>query len=314
MPLHEIDLKYLGLPGSASAFLLETGDGPILVESGPMSTLEHLHAGIRTAGFEPDEIRHVLLTHIHLDHAGAAGWFGSRNATVHVHPVGAPHLIDPERLNASAKRIYADRLPQILGTMHACPEDQVRIARDGDALTIGQHTFTTMETPGHARHHHAWATEIDGRRTCFTGDVAGMRIPQTQAVTIPLAPPELDPNLWHRSIDRIESANFDELVLTHSGTVERVESHLAALRERLDEEIPLLQSLIEDSELEQDARIERYLEHIHAAAIARGAPLERVESHLSAGHALMNLMGVQRLMKSRSGRESRNAGSQRSAE
>ncbi|MCH2161921.1 MAG: MBL fold metallo-hydrolase [Phycisphaerales bacterium] len=274
MPIHDIDLEYLGMQGTASSFLLETDDGPILVESGPMSTLENLVEGIRSRGVDPDDIRHVLLTHIHLDHAGAAGWFAERNAMIHVHPIGAPHLVDPRRLNASAERIYGDRLSGLLGHMHACPEHHVHTVNDGDEVAIGEFIFTAMDTPGHARHHHSWGVELDGRQVCFTGDIAGMRIPGTHAVTIPLAPPELDPTLWHQSIDRIEAGNFDMLMLTHSGRVDMIGKHLATLRASLDEEIELLTSLVENEGLDAEARIAKYLEAIHARAIERGAPRE----------------------------------------
>ena len=106
---------HLGLPGCTSAFLIETTEGPILIESGPASSLPYLRTGIENAGFDPKDVCHVLLTHIHLDHAGAAGWFAQNNAKIYVHPVGAPHLVDPSRLNASARRIYGDALDSLLG-------------------------------------------------------------------------------------------------------------------------------------------------------------------------------------------------------
>ena len=151
---------HLGIPGCTAAFLIETTEGPILVESGPASSLPYLRKGISDAGFNPEDIRHVLLTHIHLDHAGAAGWFAQNGAHIHVHPVGAPHLIDPSRLNASARRIYGDSLDSLLGEMEACPEQMVNAVHDSEDITIGEATFTAIETPGHAIHHHSWSVQL----------------------------------------------------------------------------------------------------------------------------------------------------------
>ena len=297
--MHVIDLWFKDLEGAAAAFLIETDEGPVLVESGPMSTLPHLQQGLLDAGVRPEEIRHVFLTHIHLDHAGAAGWFAANGAHIHVHPRGAPHLIDPSKLNASAHRIYGDHLASLLGEMHAAPEEMVHAIQDGETVQIGAFAFTAIETPGHASHHHAWATQLDGERICFTGDVAGMRIPGTNVVTLPLAPPELDPSLWHRSIDRLQAGDFDALILTHSGRVDLVDPHLERLREQLDIEIELLSTLIQDESLHDDARIEEYLEALHQDAIRYGSDVELAAAHLSRGHAEMNLMGMQRLLRRR---------------
>ena len=290
----EIDLGYQDLEGAASAFLLKTSDGPILVESGPSSTLGRLSAGLRSHDVEPEDITHVFLSHIHMDHAGAAGWFAQHGAMIHVHPRGRPHLADPSRLNASALRIYGDRLEGLLGEMVPCPEEKLHATADGEQVTIGELTFTAIETLGHAGHHHAWATTLDGERTCFTGDVAGMRIPDSNVVTVPLAPPELDPKAWLNSIDRLEAGHFDSLVLTHSGPVNLIGPHLEQVRKALEGEIALLTTLLEDEKLDQDTRIERYLEPLHLAAIEEGVPPEIAKAHLSPGYAAMNLMGVQR--------------------
>lgn len=108
--MHILDLNFLDIPQTVAAFLLPSSEGPILIETGPHSTLVHLHAGIRHAGFEPEEVKHVFLSHIHLDHAGAAWWFAQHGAQVYVHPKGLAHLADPAKLMASAKMIYQDEM------------------------------------------------------------------------------------------------------------------------------------------------------------------------------------------------------------
>ena len=299
--MHDIDLLFKGLPGAASAFLFETEEGPILVESGPLSTLETLQEGLKQHGVDPTSICHVFLTHIHLDHAGAAGWFASNGAMIHVHPKGARHLVDPSRLNASAHMIYGEKMAELLGEMHAAPEDRVNAVQDGESIQVGEYTFTAIETPGHASHHHCWATDLDGERICFTGDIAGMRLPCSDCVTLPLAPPELDPEAWHRSIDRIDDGDFDALILTHSGRVDKVDGHLLRLHEQLDIEVDLLRILVENESLDDDKRLEAYLLAIQEDAIKRSADTEIVTEHIGMGHAIMNLMGVQRLLGQRLG-------------
>ena len=292
-----IDLNHLGLPGAASAFLLDAGDGPILIESGPMSTLQTLCTGLRTHGVDPESIQHVVLTHIHLDHAGAAGWFASHGATVHVHPRGAAHLIDPTRLNDSAARVYGDRLSSLLGKMHAVPETNVNIVSDRETINASGVKLQAIHTPGHASHHYAWAAELDGERTCFTGDIAGMRIPGTDYITLPMAPPEFDPDLWHSSIDSLDAAGFDSLILTHSNRVEDPGAHFAKLRTYLDNEVAMLRMLFADDSLNDDERAARVQVALFNNAVAAGVEPSLAEKHLTLGHANMNVMGLRRMLR-----------------
>lgn len=291
---------HLKLPGCTAAFLIETHDGPVLVESGPASSLTYLCQGIQDAGFTPEDIRHVVLTHIHLDHAGAAGWFAQHGAEIYVHPVGAPHLVDPSRLNSSARRIYGDTLDTVLGEMEACPEERVHAVSDTDDIRVGECRLTAIETPGHAIHHHSWSVEINDERICFTGDVAGMRIPHSEAITIPFAPPEVDLERWHASLDRIASLHPDALFLTHSGRTDTPSDHLQRMHDLLEEESSYLMKILEDSTLTESDRISKYRAHAISHAVKAGATPELADSHISEGHAMMNLMGVARYMKRRS--------------
>ena len=292
-----IDLAYHGLDEADAVFLFRTDRGVVLVESGPAVTLETLKTKLRSHGVDPTDVHAILLTHIHLDHAGAAGWFADHGTEVHVHPFGTRHLIDPSRLNASARRIYGDELDAIFGELLRCPADKVHPVGDGDRLDFGDVAFTAIETPGHARHHHAWSTEIDGERICFTGDVAAMRLPGTDFPLFPLAPPEFELEPWIESIARIAALGFDRLELTHFGRVEDPDAHLEIVRDRLVRETSFVQGLLEADDLDEDARMGAYRDWI-------GREAERLDpDHLrtfaNRNLLAMNLGGVRRYLQTR---------------
>lgn len=290
-----IDLKYHGLDEADAVFLFETDRGPVLVESGPAVTLHTLREELQRLEVDPGSIHAILLTHIHLDHAGAAGWFADHGTTIHVHPFGVRHLSDPSRLNASARRIYGEELDRVFGELLRCPEARIAPAEDGTRLDFGNVAFTAIETPGHARHHHAWATEIDGRRICFTGDVVAMRLPGTDFPLCPLAPPEFELAPWLASIARLEAMDFDRLELTHFGRVDDPRAHLARVRDRLERETAFLRTLLEDDGLDDEDRLAAYRDWISE----EGRDLDQDHLRTFAMRSLlsMNLDGVRRYLQ-----------------
>src|SRR5262245_24856094 len=151
--IHVLDLRFRGAPHGIAAFVVLGPDGTVLVETGPGSTLATLHAELARVGLQSSDIRDVLVTHIHLDHAGAAGWWAQHGARVHVHHIGAPHLIDPERLLASAGRIYGEAMGELWGQFLPAPAHKVFAHHDGDVILAGGLRFVAHDTPGHARHH-----------------------------------------------------------------------------------------------------------------------------------------------------------------
>lgn len=228
-----LDHHFLGAPGLIASYLLPGPDGLTLVESGPGSTTETLLAGIRAAGFDPGDLRRILLTHIHLDHAGAAGGLVRRfpEARAYVHPAGAAHLVDPSRLLRSARRIYGDHMDTLWGEILPVPEDRLTVLTDGEAVRVGGRVLRALDTPGHASHHLAFHDPDAG--VVFTGDVAGVRLERTPHVRPPTPPPDIDLGLWRASVARIRALRPRALLLTHFDAVDDPEWHLDDLLARL---------------------------------------------------------------------------------
>lgn len=231
--LSVIDLNFQGLSGVIASYLVEDGDERALIEVGPGSTLDALLDGLREAGVAPEEISKILVTHIHLDHAGAAGSFIRRfpQAQLYVHENGAPHMVSPEKLLASATRIYGDMMGPLWGEFLPVPEDNVQVVTDAETITIGSRTLTEYFTPGHASHHVIYHDPDRGH--IFTGDVAAVRLQGYSYVRPPTPPPDLDLEAWGESIDRIRTLRPSSLNLTHFGPFTDVDRHLQEASGRL---------------------------------------------------------------------------------
>lgn len=226
-----IDLGFQGFPHVIASYVLRGPGGVAVIETGPASTYPALKAGLAALGIALAEITDVLVTHVHLDHAGAAGWLARESdATVHVHTVGAPHLADPSKLLASAQRIYGDDMERLWGETVPVPAGQVHPVQDGDVIEAAGLRITALDTPGHAYHHHAYL--LDGR--CFTGDVAAVRFPGLRHVRVPTPPPEIDLPAWRRSLARLRELRPDQLLPTHFGPIETdALAHLQEVEDRL---------------------------------------------------------------------------------
>ncbi|HEU5372145.1 MAG TPA: MBL fold metallo-hydrolase [Gaiellaceae bacterium] len=224
--LRVIDLNFGAAPHAIGVYLVDTDDGPALFDCGPSSTLDTLEAGLAANGLAVTDVKHLLLSHIHLDHAGAAGSLVRRSPklTVWVSPIGRPHLIDPSRLERSARRLYGDMFDPLWGELAPVPAESVRVA-DGDVLG-----WDAFPTPGHASHHVSYLR--DG--TLLAGDAAGVRMPGSSYVLPVCPPPDITVEGWHETIAEIRRRRPDRLALIHFGVHEDVESHLDRLDEELD--------------------------------------------------------------------------------
>lgn len=230
MIIHILDLDFLEESSAIASFLIEYDDGLILIETGPETTHENLSEAVRKKGFDLKEIKDVLLTHIHFDHAGAAWKFAEAGANIYVHPVGLPHLQNPEKLWNSAKMIYQDDMERLWGEMKPIDTNLLIPADDGDVLEIGGMEIKVHYTPGHAVHHNAYQLG----NLVFTGDVAGVKIGSGPVVP-PCPPPDINVELWLESIEKLKSLNPEKLYLTHFGMIENPLQHLRELELILDD-------------------------------------------------------------------------------
>jgi glyoxylase-like metal-dependent hydrolase (beta-lactamase superfamily II) len=225
-----LDLNFQGRSHAIASYLIRQGDSVVLVESGPASTLLTLEAGLAKEGLSPADVSHVLLTHIHLDHAGAAGWLATQGADIYVHPIGAPHLLNPEKLIASATRIYGDRMDTLWGEFLPVPEDQLKVVNDPEEIVIGDLRFLPINTPGHAEHHYSYLFED----ILFSGDVGGVRIPGYRYLRVPMPPPELHIERWHESVARLRKEKFTRIAPTHFGIFDDPDWQLDEVEKGLD--------------------------------------------------------------------------------
>jgi glyoxylase-like metal-dependent hydrolase (beta-lactamase superfamily II) len=203
-----------GFPGITGAFVVR-GEKTALVETGPKSSLDHLLGGLEAAGVE--RVDCIVVTHIHLDHAGAAGSLAARwpDAKVFVHPVGAPHLADPSKLWSSASRIYGDAMETLWGGIDPIPAGRIVEVGDGDTIDLGGLSLRAFETPGHASHHHAYLDESTG--TLYTGDALGVRLPEVGIIRPATPPPEFDLEAAIASIGKLRDLGPERLCFTHFG-------------------------------------------------------------------------------------------------
>jgi len=248
MGVRLIDLMHLGRERVIGCWQV----GDVLIDPGPTSCLETLLAALGD-----ERPRALLLTHIHLDHAGASGSLVRRwpELEVYVHERGAPHMADPARLLESARRLYGDDMDRRWGEFVAVPEENLRVLAGGETL-VG--AFEVAYTPGHASHHVSYLRE----GTAFVGDVGGVRIPPSAFVIPPTPPPDIDIEAWHASLERIAAWRPERLAVTHFGAVEEVARHLTEMHRRLDEQ----------AELARGGDREAFLERVSLDVAAAGDP------------------------------------------
>ena len=242
-----IDLLHQGAERIIGSYVLDTTEGPALFDCGPSTCIAALKNGLRERGLALTDVRHLLLSHIHLDHAGAAGVLVREHPDlrVHVSELGAPHLVDPSRLEASARRLYGDTFDALWGQLAPVPQENVHVVGD---RVLGLECFAS---PGHARHHVCY---LDADGVLYAGDAAGVRIQPHRTVLPPTPPPDFDLDAWNETLDEIERRGPSRLSLVHFGIADDPERHVAELRVRLAEWVERMRADLTEEEFSRLAR------------------------------------------------------------
>ena len=277
-----IDLQFLGRPRAIATGVIDTPAGVLLVDPGPTTCLATLEGALAAGGIRPGDLHGLLLTHIHLDHAGATGTLVRRHPhlTVYVHERGAPHLIDPAKLLASAQRLYGDDMDRLWGEFAVVPAGRVRVLVDGETLTFGGVPIEVAYTRGHASHH---ACFFDARTgTAYAGDTGGIRVGPSPYVLPPTPPPDIDIPLWLASLDRLAAWQPSGVFVTHFGWHGDAAGHFAALRRELGAWDAMTADLM-TGETDAGRRKALFIERVRAGIAARvtGAEAEAYREAMS---------------------------------
>lgn len=304
--VHLLDLRFQGVSGAVAAYLIAHRDALALVETGPGSTLPALRAAVAAAGHALADVTHVVVTHIHLDHAGAAGAVlrEAPRARLYVHPAGAAHLVDPSKLIASAARIYGDRMEPLWGAFLPVPADRLSTLADGEEVPLGGgRSLTAWHTPGHATHHVALHDAALG--DVYTGDVGGVRLGTVPHVRPPTPPPDVDLAAWDVSIRRLRGLDAKRLLLTHFGPAADPAWHLDELHARLHAWVGWVEGRLDRPDADPAALVPdvtRRAERDLARALPGADPavLARLtEAYELANPSHMQVAGVTRYLKKR---------------
>ena len=290
--IHLIDGMHLGTPHVVCVALVECGpDELLLVDTGPETVFDTVVGAIRNLGFQPAHVRHLLASHIHLDHSGGAWrWAKEFGTKVYVNPKGAPHLIDPSKLISSARRIYGDQLEYLWGNVEGIAEAQVITVEEGTQLKFGREQFVVLYTPGHAQHHNAYW--LKSEQTAFVGDLAGVRIPGGP-ITPPCPPPDIHLELWKESLEKIRALKLASLHLTHFGRVDQPIDAINTLEECLFSWADWIRQRMLEGKSEAQI-VPEFEDFTRQKLIEAGTPQEVLAIYEQADPAFMSVAGLVR--------------------
>jgi glyoxylase-like metal-dependent hydrolase (beta-lactamase superfamily II) len=292
-----LDLNWVGRPHSIAAALLESGGHRAIVDPGPEATYATLRDSLTSRGLSVAQLDAVLLTHIHLDHAGASGSLVRDNPRimVYVHQLGAPHMIDPSKLLASAARLWPDTLHQLFGDTLAVPKENLRILEGGETLTLGRRKLDVAYTPGHASHHVSYFDAAES--VAFVGDTTGIRIDNAPYILPATPPPDISLEIWEDSFATILARRPLRLFLTHFGYSDNPEEHIAEFRKRLHGWAELAGECLHSTSSESEAK-----EAFVARARAEMQDLlgfEEAEHHAFTAGLDLSFLGLARYLRKR---------------
>ena len=292
-----IDDNWVGRARSIATALVESDGHRAIVDPGPGSTLDTLRKQLRAHGVSVNELEAILLTHIHLDHAGATGALVRENPklAVYVHKLGAPHMIDPSKLLASAARLWPNDLRQLFGEALPVPADNLRILEGGEMIALGPRKIAVAYTPGHASHHVSYFENREG--VAFVGDTAGIRIEGHSYVMPATPPPDIDLENWESSFATILERKPTRLFLTHFGFSENPPAHIAQFRERLHRWMAITEEILHSARNDA-AAMERFMSTMRAE-IAQHLPAEEVEQYVRTAGLNLSFLGLARHARKR---------------
>jgi glyoxylase-like metal-dependent hydrolase (beta-lactamase superfamily II) len=229
-----VDVQFQGVRNAIATVVLHGRGGVALIDPGPSTCLPALRSALEQRGISVADLTTVFLTHVHLDHAGACGTLLHENPRirVYVHERGAGHLIAPDKLLASARRLWPDTMDRLWGEVLPVPASAIVSVSGDERIRSGERTLEVAYTPGHASHHVSYFDEESG--FAFVGDIAGIRIPPSDYVVPPTPPPDIDVDLWRRSIARVVSWGSQTLFMTHFGPASPVDAHLTMCVDNLE--------------------------------------------------------------------------------
>ena len=258
--LDYVDVNFLGKPEIIATAVLRGASGVALVDPGPSTSLDNLRAALNKRGITFADVRQLLLTHIHLDHAGGTGTMLRDNPSieVYVHERGAPHLVDPSKLVASATRLYGADMERLWGDVLAVPPDRIRVLSGGERIVAGGRDLQVAYTPGHASHHVSYFDPSS--RVAFVGDTAGIRRGDGAYVMPPTPPPDIDLEAWRESESKILAWDPDTLFLTHFGPFHGARVQFQELMDRLNEWSRVVRRLLADASLTDEQRSQAFID------------------------------------------------------
>jgi glyoxylase-like metal-dependent hydrolase (beta-lactamase superfamily II) len=296
--LDYVDLDFLGVPEIIATVVIQGASGVALIDPGPATTLEHLRLSLRRRGIAIADVRQILLTHIHLDHAGATGTLVRENPAidVFVHERGAPHMIDPSRLLASATRLYGADMDRLWGDFLPVPAERVRSLKGNERITAGGRDLDVAYTPGHASHHVAYFDPSS--RVAFVGDTAGVRRPGRDYVMPPTPPPDIDLDAWQTSRDRILAWEPDTLFLTHFGPFHAPRLHMQDMTERLTQWSRIVRKLLAAASLDEEGRLRAFMSEALLDLKRKVGP-DEAEQYNRAGRLDYSWQGLSRYWRKR---------------